>query len=119
MKKKEELKLKRHGRILSRVHGTPLRPRALIIRSLKNLGVQVIDDTQRRIIFSVSTCDKDIRKQFVSAGNVKAAELLGDVFAKKAIEKGITKIVFDRGGNLYHGRIKAFAEAARKGGIEF
>lgn len=88
-------------------------------RSLKNLCAQVIDDTKNRTIFSLSTSDKDIKQKLPCGGNVKAAQLFGEVFASKAKEKGITKIIFDRAGYLYHGRIKAFAEALRKGGLEF
>jgi len=88
-------------------------------RSLKNLCVQVIDDTKNKTIFSLSTSDKEIKQKLPGGGNVKAAQLFGEVFAIKAKEKGITRIVFDRAGYLYHGRIKAFAEALRKGGLEF
>ena len=91
----------------------------MMYRSLKNLCAQVIDDTKNRTIFSLSTSDKEIKQKLPTGGNVKAAQLFGEVFANKAKEKGITKIVFDRAGYLYHGRIKAFAEALRKGGLEF
>lgn len=88
-------------------------------RSLKNTYAQVIDDTKNKILFSLSTLDKEIKQRFNYTGNVKAAEFFGEVFARRAKEKGVTKIVFDRAGYLYHGRVKAFSEALRKGGLEF
>jgi len=102
-----------------RVHGTPDRPRLIIQRSLKNLYAQVIDDTESKTIFSSSTLDKEIREKFPYAGNIKAAEFFSQVFAGKLKDKGIKKIVFDRAGYLYHGRIKAFADGLRKQGFEF
>lgn len=116
---KELLRLKRHRRIRLRIFADEQRPRLIIHRSLKHLYAWVIDDTKNKTIFSLSTLDKDTRKNFSCGGDIKTAQLFGDVFAAKAKEKGITKIVFDRAGYLYHGRIKAFAEALRKGGIEF
>jgi large subunit ribosomal protein L18 len=95
------------------------RPRLSIYRSLKNLTAQLIDDTSNRTILSVSTFDKEIRSKIKYGGNVKAAESLGKLLAEKAKAKGITTINFDRGGRLYHGRIKAFADAARKDGLIF
>lgn len=102
-----------------RMQGSTQKPRLLVHRSLKNLQVQVIDDMANKILLSGSTLDKQIKQKFASCGNIKTAELFGEVFAKKAIEKGISEIVFDRAGYLYHGRIKAFAEALRKGGLKF
>ncbi|MCM8800723.1 MAG: 50S ribosomal protein L18 [Candidatus Omnitrophica bacterium] len=120
MKNRKELhRLRRHRRIRLKIQGTSQRPRLVVSRSLKNLYAQIIDDTQNRTIFSLSTLDKQIKDKFPCAGNIKAAEFFGEVFAQKAKEKGITKIVFDRAGYLYHGRIKAFAEALRKGGLQF
>jgi len=88
-------------------------------RTLKNLCAQIIDDTKNTTLFSLSTQDKEVKQKFVYAGNVKAAEFFGEIFARRAKEKGITKIVFDRAGYLYLGRIKTFAEALRKAGMEF
>jgi len=102
-----------------KMHGTPERPRLVVHRSLKNLSAQVIDDTKKKTIFSYSTLAKEIKQKFPSGGNIKAAEYLGQLFAQKAKEKGITSIIFDRAGYLYHGRIKVFAESLRKGGLEF
>ena len=117
--KKETLRAKRHKRIKTRISGTSERPRLVVRRSLKNFQAQIIDDTQNKILLSASTMDKEIKPKFASAGNVKSSEAFGQIFAKKAIEKGINTIVFDRAGYLYHGRIKAFAESLRKGGLNF
>ena len=119
MNKKEQSRLKRHKRIKMRMWGTESKPRLVVKRSLYNLAAQVIDDSAKKTLFSLSTMDKDVKAKFPSGGNIKAAELLGQVFATKAKEKGISKIIFDRAGYLYHGRVKAFAEALRKGGLEF
>lgn len=119
MNKKELIRIKRHRRARTKIIGTIARPRLAVHRSLANLYGQVIDDTVNRTLFSLSTRDKEIKAKFAYGGNVKAATLLGEVFARRAKEKGITKVVLDRGGNLYHGRVKAFAEALRKGGMDF
>jgi large subunit ribosomal protein L18 len=119
MSKKEQLRRKRHRRILSKVIGTDKRPRLIIHRSLKHICASVLDDTQNKTLFFLSTQDKEIKQESRLSGNIKAAEFFGEVFARKAKEKGITKIVFDRAGFLYHGRIKAFADALKKGGLEF
>ena len=119
MNKKKLLRLKRHRRIRMRVCGTSERPRLVIHRSLKNISAQVVDDTLNKTLFSFSTTDKDVKKKTGLKVNVKAAGIFGEFFAVKAKEKGIVKIVFDRAGSLYHGRVKAFAEALRKGGLEF
>jgi len=117
--KKEQLRKKRHQRIRLKLNGTSDVPRLIVRRSLNNLYAQVIDDTRQKVLFSMSTMDKGIRDKFSSAGNIKAAELFGSMFSKMVKEKGINKIVFDRAGYLYHGRVKAFAESLRKGGLGF
>lgn len=109
MQKKELSRFKRHTRIKLRMHGTPERPRLVIRRSLKNIFAHVVDDTQKKVLFSMAG----------SAGNIKTAQAFGQAFAAKTKEKGISRIIFDRAGYLYHGRVKAFAEALRKGGLEF
>ncbi|MDD5618743.1 MAG: 50S ribosomal protein L18 [Candidatus Omnitrophica bacterium] len=119
MKKKDLLRKKRHNRIKMNMHGTPERPRLVVHRSLKNLSAQIIDDTKKKTIFSYSTLGKEIKQKFPSGGNIKAAEYFGQLFAQKAKEKGITRIIFDRAGYLYHGRVKIFADSLRKGGLEF
>lgn len=117
--KKELGRLKRHRRIRREIRGTDGRPRLSIHRSLKNLFVQLIDDVDGKTLYSISTLDKRFRDKCKDGGNVKSAEILGEMLGKEAQGKGIKKIVFDKGGHLYHGRIKALAEAARKVGLEF
>ncbi len=117
--KKELLRSKRHRRIRLRMHGTSARPRLVVHRSLKNIQAQIIDDTQNKALLSGSTSDKQTRQKLACSGNIKASGAFGEIFAKRAIEKGISEIIFDRAGYLYHGRIKAFAEALRKGGLKF
>lgn len=120
MKNKKEIsRHKRHQRIKLKIHGTIEKPRLIVHRSLNNLSAQIVDDAENKVKFSLSTLDKEIRQKFARAGNIKAAQFFGEVFANKAKEEGITKIIFDRAGYLYHGRVKAFAEALRKGGLEF
>lgn len=119
MHKKDVLRQKRHKRIKMDMRGTPDRPRLIVHRSLKNFAAQLVDDTQAKIIFSLSTLHKELKQKFPSAGNIKAAGSFGEFFANKAKEKGFSRIIFDRAGYLYHGRIKAFADALRKGGLEF
>lgn len=119
MRTKEELRIKRHKRIKLRIFGTAQRPRLILRRSLKHLLAQVIDDTQNKTMLSFSTHDKTMRSKFTSAGNLKAAQVFGEEVARKLKEKGFSKIIFDRAGILYHGRVKTFADALRKGGLEF
>lgn len=101
------------------MRGTHERPRLVIQRSLNNFSASVVDDTKGKTIFSFSTANKELKQKLPSAGSVLAAALFGEIFAQKAKEKAITKIIFDRAGYLYHGRVRVFAEALRKGGMEF
>jgi large subunit ribosomal protein L18 len=117
--KKEKSRKKRQHSARLKMSGTKERPRLALHRSLTNLSAQIIDDTANQTIFSLSTLDKEVKQKFPYAGNVKAAQFFGEVFARKAKEKGIIAVVFDRAGYLYHGRIKAFADSARKGGLQF
>ena len=119
--KKEILRNKRHRRIRQTMRGTPEKPRLVIRRSLKNLSAQVVDDSSNKVLFSLSTFDKGLKQKFTSSssGNIKSSSLFGEIFAQKAKEKGIVKIIFDRAGYLYQGRVKTFADALRKGGLEF
>lgn len=119
MNKKELLRAKRHCRIRLKMQGTKDKPRLVVKRSLNNLAAQVIDDTENRVLFSYSTANKEVKQKIPNSGNLKAAVAFGEVFAKLAKEKGISKIIFDRAGYLYHGRVRGFAEALRKGGLEF
>lgn len=110
---------KRHSRVRIKVRGTQERPRLSIYRSHKNIFAQIINDIENKTLFSLSTQDQEIKNKVAYGGNIKAAQFLGEILAKRAKEKGITKVTFDRGAYPYHGRIKAFAESARKGGLEF
>ena len=103
----------------SRVKGTSERPRINVFRSLKHVYAQAIEDTTGRTIASASTMSPELKGAFRYPGNVEAAKKVGELIAKKCLEKGIQKVVFDRSGYLYHGRIKALAEAARAGGLIF
>ena len=111
-------RLKRHNRIRKKISGTKERPRLSVYRSLKNIYAQLIDDENNTTILTCSTQQKELKAK-VKSNNVSAATLLGESIAKGAKDKGIDTVVFDRGGYLYHGRIKAVAEAARKGGLKF
>ncbi|MCG8430292.1 MAG: 50S ribosomal protein L18 [Candidatus Omnitrophica bacterium] len=119
MKKKELDRRKRHGRIRKKMQGTAEKPRVYVYRSLNNLFMVGMDDTADKVLVSASTLDKEIKSKAPRGGNIQSAGYLGELSAKKIKEKGITRIIFDRSGYLYHGRIKAFAEAMRKGGVEF
>lgn len=119
MLNKTAARIARHERIRGKIWGDAERPRLVVYRSLKNFYVQVVDDLKHRTLFSLSTQDKSVKAKFPYGGNVKAAQFLGEVFAKKIIEQGIKKIVFDRAGYAYHGRVRAFGESLRKGGLQF
>jgi len=116
---KEQQRIYRHDRIRNGLVGTSERPRLCLHRSLNNLQAQIVDDSVGKILIGKSTLAKDVKAKAKTGGNVSAAVILGEVLAAEAIKKGIKKVAFDRGGYLYHGRIKAFAEAARKAGLEF
>ncbi|MBV8072136.1 MAG: 50S ribosomal protein L18 [Acidobacteriaceae bacterium] len=105
-----------HKRIRSRVAGTQERPRLVVFRSVNHIYAQVIDDQQGHTLVAAGSTEKDMRGK---GGNVEGAKLIGKAVAERAKEKGITKVVFDRGGYLYHGRVKALADAARQAGLEF
>ena len=112
-------RLRRHRRIRKRVVGMPNRPRMCVFRSHKHLYVQVINDFEHTTLVGGSTKNAALRKQTPRGGNVAAAEGLGRFIAAEAIKRGIQHVVFDRGGYRYHGRVKALAEAARQGGLQF
>lgn len=116
---KEQKRIYRHQRIRKDLNGTAQRPRLCLHRSLNNLQAQIVDDSAGRVLIGKSTLAKDIKSKSKSGGNVGAAAILGEILAAEAIKKGIKKVAFDRGGYMYHGRIKAFADAARKAGLEF
>lgn len=110
---------KRHKRIRVKLSGTAEKPRLSVYRSNKHIYVQLIDDVQGVTIVSASSIATDLKEKLAHGGNVAASEEIGKVIAEKAKAKGIKQIVFDRGGNLYHGRIAAIADAAREAGLEF
>jgi large subunit ribosomal protein L18 len=113
---KNEIRIRVHKRIRRRVAGTQERPRLAIFRSLNHIYAQVIDDQKGHTLVAAASTEKDMRGK---GGNVEGAKLIGKAVAERAKEKGITKVVFDRGGYLYHGRVKALADAARQAGLEF
>ena len=113
------LRIRRHARVRTRMSGDAARPRLSVFRSLHHIYVQLIDDASGKTIAAASTREKDIAADLESRKNVGAAEKVGKAIAERAKEKGITAVVFDRGGYKYHGRIKALADAARGAGLEF
>ncbi len=119
MENVSELRIRRHKRIRKKVYGTPERPRLSVYKSNNNIYAQIIDDSAGRTLVAASTLDKDFKGYTGHRGNVEAARRVGELIAKRAIASGIKKIVFDRSGYLYHGSIKALADAAREAGLEF
>lgn len=109
----------RHLRIRKKISGTPERPRLNVYRSNQHIYAQLIDDTKGVTLVSASTLDAELKDVIENGGNVEAAEKVGALIAKRALEKGIKEVVFDRGGYPYHGRVKALAEAARQEGLQF
>ena len=114
---RNKLRQKKHKSIRRKIVGTAERPRLSVYRSLKNIFVQIIDDNSGKTLVSASTIEKDAKIE--KGSNVEAAKKIGEVIAKKALEKGIDTVVFDRGGYIYTGRIKALADAAREAGLKF
>ena len=122
IKTKEDRRYRIKFRIRKRMAGTPDKPRLSVFRSVSHIYVQVIDDRTGQTVASASSIDAVVKGQMpkgVAGGNLKGAELVGTVIAERLKEKGITKVVFDRNGFLYHGRVRAVAEAARTAGLEF
>jgi len=109
----------RHRRIRAKVKGTAERPRLAIFRSNQHIYAQVINDTEQRTLVSASTVEANLKSQLASSATCEASTQVGKVVAQRALEQGIRQVVFDRGGNLYHGRVQALAEAARQAGLEF
>lgn len=110
---------RRHRRVRRKVNGTAERPRLAVFRSNEHIYVQVIDDNQQHTLAAASTLEADMRSELKSGATCEASAAVGKLIAQRSLEKGITQVVFDRGGNLYHGRIKALAEAAREAGLDF
>jgi large subunit ribosomal protein L18 len=118
-KERQARRLRRHRRVRKKVVGTADRPRLVVHRSLKNVEGQLVDDTSGTTILGISTLSADLRDTGDELSKTERGRLAGKRLAERAREKGISKVVFDRGGYLYHGRVKAFAEGAREGGLEF
>ena len=119
MDRKEELRQKRHRRVRKNLFGSSDKPRLNVYRSLNNIYVQVIDDAKGHTLVATSTLDVELKKQIKSGGNIEAAKLVGQLIGKKAVDSGISTVVFDRGGFKYHGRVKAVADGAREAGLKF
>ena len=113
------MRKKRHFRVRNKIVGTQERPRLNVFRSLQNIYAQIIDDTNGNTLVSASSLEDSVKQQNSYSGNKDTAKIIGTLIAERALEKGINKVVFDRGGYLYHGRIKTLADAAREKGLEF
>ena len=116
---RQKVRVKKHMKIRNRFSGTAERPRLAVFRSNNHMYAQIIDDTVGNTLVSASTLEKEIKSELEKTNNVDAAAYLGTVIAKRAIEKGIKEVVFDRGGFIYQGKIAALADAAREAGLEF
>ncbi len=110
---------KRHYRLRNNISGTAERPRLAVFRSNMHIYAQIIDDTVGNTIVSASTLESDVKAKVEKTNDIEAAKVVGETVAKKALEKGITTVVFDRGGFIYHGKVKALADAAREAGLQF
>ncbi len=118
-KKKDEARRKRHLRVRKNLVGTTEKPRLCVFRSLKHIYAQLINDETGETLVSASSVDAEVRQNHKHGGDVQAAEAVGGLVARRAIEKGVHQVVFDRGGYLYHGRVAALAKAAREAGLDF
>ena len=116
---RQKVRVKKHIKLRNRFSGTPERPRLAVFRSNNHMYAQIIDDVAGHTLVAASTLDADVKAEVEKTNNVDAAAKLGTVIAKKALDKGITTVVFDRGGFIYAGKIQALAEAAREAGLEF
>ena len=116
---KNKVRIRKHQRVRKKISGTPERPRLNVFRSLNHIYAQVIDDTAGTTLAAASTLDESLKGSLNGSGNKEAAKAVGTLVAKKALEKGIKSVVFDRGGYIYHGRVKELAEAAREAGLDF
>ena len=116
---RNDRRLKRHARVRKNVFGTPEKPRMCVFRSNANISVQIIDDVNGKTLVSASSLDKDLKKEIAYGGNKDAAKAVGKSIGEKAVAAGIKEVCFDRGGYLFHGRVKELADAAREAGLEF
>jgi len=119
VKEKRLSRLRRHRRVRKKIFGTPSRPRLAVYKSNAGMIAQIIDDTAGKTLVYASTSDKELKGKLKHPGNAEAAALVGQLLAQRAVKAGIKDVVFDRGGFLYHGRVKALADAARKEGLNF
>ncbi|WP_194611275.1 50S ribosomal protein L18 [Clostridium vitabionis] len=118
-KSRSEIRVKKHERLRNRFSGTAERPRLAVFRSNDHMYAQIIDDTVGNTLASASTVEKDVKAQLANTDTTEAAAFVGKLIAERAQEKGIKKVVFDRGGYIYHGKVQALADAAREAGLEF
>ena len=118
-KSRSVVRANKHRRLRNHLSGTAERPRLAVFRSNNHMYAQIIDDTVGHTLAAASTLEKDVKAELEKTNNVDAAAYVGTVIAKRALEKGITTVVFDRGGFIYHGKVKALADAAREAGLEF
>lgn len=118
-KQKRLARQRRHARVRKQVQGTTERPRLCVFRSLRHIHAQIIDDTRGYTLVSASTVDPEVRSQVDDKDKSAQAALVGEILARRALDQGIKLVVFDRGGYVYHGRVKSLADAARKGGLDF
>ena len=118
-KVKESMLARRHRRVRGKVSGTAARPRMCVTRSNANIYAQLVDDIGRRTLVAASTIDPEVKGALKIGSNIDAAKAVGEAVGRRAVAMGITTVVFDRGGNLYHGRVKALAEGAREVGLQF
>lgn len=116
---RREILKKKHKSVRNRIHGTTDRPRLAVFRSLSHIYTQIINDDLAVTLVAASSLDSEFKESGLSGGNIEGANKVGELIAKKALEKGITTVVYDRGGSLYHGRVAALAESARKSGLNF
>ena len=116
---RNEIRLRKHDRVRKKIEGTSERPRLNVYRSLKHIYAQIIDDSTGNTLVAASTIDEALKGKLEIGSNKTAAREVGKLIAQKAVEKGIKLVVFDRGGYLYHGRVKELAEGARESGLEF
>ena len=118
-KSRAEVRAKKHRRLRHHLAGTADRPRLAVFRSNNHMYAQVIDDTAGNTLVSASTLEKEVKSELEKTNDMDAAAYIGTVIAKRALDKGITKVVYDRGGYIYKGKVKALADAAREAGLEF
>ena len=116
---RESARLRRHRRVRKKTFGVPERPRLSVFKSIKHIYAQIIDDQNGVTLVAASTLSSDVRDKITGSNNIETAKLVGAEIGRRAVEKNITKVVFDRGGYLYHGKVKALAESAREAGLKF